>query len=47
LNSSTQNIIISNFASTFETSNYFQARCDVSGGSLTAGTNICIAIGLF
>jgi len=47
LNSSTQNLIISNFASTFETSNYFQARCDVSGGSLTAGTNICIAIGLF
>lgn len=47
LNSSTQNLIISNFASTFETSNYFQARCDVSGGSLTAGTNVCIAIGLF
>jgi hypothetical protein len=47
LNSTNQNVIINNFASTFETSNYFQARCDISGGSLTAGTNICIAIGLF
>jgi hypothetical protein len=47
LNSSTQNQVINNFAATFETSNYFQARCVVSGGSLTAGTNICIAIGLY
>lgn len=47
LNSSTQNVIINNFASTFNTNEYFQARCVISGGSLTAGTNICIAIGLY
>jgi hypothetical protein len=47
LNSSTQNVVINNFATTFETSEYFQARCVISGGSLIAGTNICIAIGLY
>lgn len=47
LNSSTQNVVINNFATTFETNEYFQARCDISGVSLTAGTNICIAIGLY
>ncbi len=47
LNSSTQNQVINNFATTFTTSEYFQARCVISGGSLTAGTNICIAIGLY
>lgn len=47
LNSSTQNLAINNFAMTFATTEYFQARCVISGGSLTAGTNICIAIGLF
>ena len=47
LNSSNQNVIINNFATTFETNEYFQARCVISGGSLTAGTNICIAIGLY
>lgn len=47
LNSTTQNVIIHNFASTFDTTDYFQARCVVTGGSLTAGTNICIAIGLY
>lgn len=47
LNSSTQNVVINNFATTFETNEYFQARCVISGGTLTAGTNICIAIGLY
>jgi len=47
LNSSTQNQVINKFATTFTTSDYFQARCVISGGSLTAGTNICIAIGLY
>ena len=47
LNSSTQNVVINNFATTFDTTDYFQARCVVSGGNLTAGTNICIAIGLY
>jgi hypothetical protein len=47
LNSATQNLVINNFATTFDTNEYFQARCVVSGGSLTAGTNICIAIGLY
>ena len=47
LNSSTQNLVINNFAMTFATNEYFQARCVIAGGSLTAGTNICIAIGLF
>jgi hypothetical protein len=47
LNSSTQNLVINNFATTFDTNEYFQARCVISGGNLTAGTNICIAIGLY
>ena len=47
LDSTTQNVIINNFASTFDTTDYFQARCVITGGSLTAGTNICIAIGLY
>lgn len=47
LNSSTQNVVINNFATTFQITEYFQARCVISGGSLTAGTNICIAIGLY
>jgi hypothetical protein len=47
LNSSTQNLVINNFATTFDTTEYFQARCVISGGNLTAGTNICIAIGLY
>jgi hypothetical protein len=47
LNSSTQNVVINNFATTFETTDYFQASCNISGGNLTAGTNICIAIGIY
>lgn len=47
LNSANQNVVINNFATTFEVTDYFQARCDISGGSLTAGTNVCIAIGLY
>lgn len=47
LNSTTQNVTIDNFATTFELTDYFQSRCVISGGSLTAGTNICIAIGLY
>lgn len=47
LNSSTQNAVINNFATTFTTTEYFQAVCVISGGSLTAGTNIAIAIGTY
>jgi hypothetical protein len=47
LNSSTQNSVINNFATSFTTSDYFQAACVISGGSLTAGTNITIAIGTY
>jgi hypothetical protein len=47
LNSSTQNAVVNNFATTFTTSDYFQAVCVISGGSLTAGTNIAIAIGTY
>lgn len=47
LNSSTQNVVINNFATSFTTTDYFQASCVISGGSLTAGTNICIAIGIY
>lgn len=47
LNSSTQNTVINNFATSFTTSDYFQAVCVISGGSLTSGTNIAIAIGTY
>ena len=47
LNSTTQNLTINNFATTFDPTEYFQARCVIAGGPLTAGTNICIAIGLY
>ena len=47
LNSSTQNAVINNFATTFTTTEYFQAVCEISGGSLTSGTNIAIAIGTY
>ncbi len=47
LNSANQNVVINGFASTFATNEYFQARCVITGGDLTAGTNICIAIGLY
>jgi len=47
LNSSNQNVTINQFSTTFDTTEYFQAECVISGGSLTAGTNICISIGLY
>jgi hypothetical protein len=47
LNSSTQNLVINGFAMTFDTNEYFQARCIVANNALTAGTNICLAIGLY
>ncbi len=47
LDSANQNVVVNNFSSTFNTTEYFQARCVVAGGNLTAGTNICIAIGLY
>lgn len=47
LDSSTQNVVINDFATSFTTSDYFQARCVVSGGSLTSGTNIAIAISTY
>lgn len=47
LDSSTQNLAIKNFATTFTTTEYFQARCVIAGGTLTQGTNIAIAIGTY
>ncbi len=47
LNSSTQNVVINNFATSFTTSDYFQARCVISGGTLTSGTNVAIAISTY
>jgi hypothetical protein len=47
INSTTPRAIMRDFSRTFETTEYIQIRCVISGASTTAGTNISVGIGLY
>jgi len=47
INSTTPRAIMRDFSTTFNTGEYVQIRCVISGASTTAGTNISVGLGLY